>query len=1353
MNRLSWRGFRLGSFLLLAVLFCALPGVTQQSTLGSLNGTVLDKSGGAVAGATVTAVSEQTGLTRSAQTLKSGYWQIFDLPVGTYRVTVTQSNYETVDLPGIVVQSGHATTVNSTLRPGSVSESVTVTANPLLNATDTTNGYTLNSQEIAETPLATGSFTQLAILSPGVNSQFIAGVGTNQGLGNQNIWANGQRSTSNTMTLNGMSITNLFNGQTASEQASQRYQNAIGEGGSTGGQYQDNISVYGSNGNGLASPPPEFLQEISIVTSMYDAQQGQTSGAHIGMITASGTNRLHGQLYGQRGTNFMNADPFFYKQDVLLGTIPAADVNPQLHKWVAGGTVGGPIIKNKLFFFLGYNHLYTSDQYGALAQVQVPYGLNSDRSATDSTGILAACNSYEQATAGTGTPAACPSSTLWNPVAIALLQAKLPNGQYLIPSANATAQANIAAGLDDAAQVGTSVFHGDQATASLDYNLSGSDHMSAKYFYQHMPTTSPYAISNYAGFPVTSDTGAQVATLNNSLNLGSHISWTQELGYARQKVYSHNSEALSASDIGMTLPSGNDFPGLELVDFAQNNSESNTSYLGPYTSGHFFDDGYFENRISPSSDLIWSRGKHTVTVGGNFSYDQLNIRNLSTGLATMETKTFTSFLEGSVYAGGVTEGNGNRYYRSHDIGAYAMDKWQALSNLSISAGIRYDFDGPLSEKNGDLFNFDPSLYSATTSAVTNSGFVVAGNNKLYGTPGESDSTIKGRQWGIGPRLGIAWAPKTNHGAIVWRAGAGMYYDRGQYFQYLSPPYSSVSESSGPFGVTQEAPFVSFTTATGTLSQPFPTLNTPTTPSTIASIMPTVTSIENTCNAYNVYNHVKGYYDGYNCSDGPAPISGGLIIGNYNVNNKLPYTADWILDMQWQPTSTTAFDIGYVGNRGRHQVIPLPFNEPVLCTPSNYQATTACHGQEYSYGLQVLSTVNTPSGYYGAGDTKSTPYAMANEPVDSFSGGNVDLRVPYVGYDPNSVSFSAIGVSAYDALQAHLQKRMSHGVQAGVSYTWSHTLDEQSDVGLFFTGDNPSDLRSSYADADFDETNNLTFNFVANLPNPVKDRGNWLGYVANHWSFLGIVVAESGQPYSIYDYHGTVGGQQFGANINLINPILPLAPGVTPTQAKTGKSGAFTSANPTTYNPALNPADFQVPLLAPNQNGVPPCDTTTDGGNAGPGGGPLCDVYETTFVPGQRNIFRQAFQKRADITLQKNVPIKDRYNLNYQFEVFNVTNTPSFDVPTNSINLDPTYDELNGEEYGTQVQPKYPNAKGTTGGTVTTPTGAATCSGSSPSCAYELYTAPGAPGTTTTLGVVRNTIGSGRIVEMAMHFTF
>ena len=205
----------------LAVLLCCLPTLAQQ-TLGSLNGTVVDPSGAAVVAATVTATNSSINVTRTTTTGGSGFYQIFNLPIGSYVVTVTHEGFEATDTKGITVQEARATTVNATLKLGKASESVEVTANPLLNSSDTTNGYTLDSAQIELTPLATGSFTQLAILSPGVNAELLANLDSNAGLGNQPIWANGQRDTSNTFQVNGVDATNLFNGKSSSGSNSQR---------------------------------------------------------------------------------------------------------------------------------------------------------------------------------------------------------------------------------------------------------------------------------------------------------------------------------------------------------------------------------------------------------------------------------------------------------------------------------------------------------------------------------------------------------------------------------------------------------------------------------------------------------------------------------------------------------------------------------------------------------------------------------------------------------------------------------------------------------------------------------------------------------------------------------------------------------------------------------------------------------------------------------------------------------------------------------------------------------------------------------------------------------------------------
>ena len=275
MNRPYWRSVAQSGVLSLAVLLYCLPSFAQQ-TLGSINGTVVDSSGAAVQGANVTVTNGATNFSSSTTTQATGFFQVFNLPIGTYSVKVTLTGFETTALNGIPVQEARATTVNATLKVGQASESIEVTAaTPLLNATDATNGYTMDSAQIAQTPLATGSFTQAAALSTGVNVELLSNLDTNAGLGNQPIWANGQRDTSNTFQVNGVDSTNLFNGKSSSGASSQRYNFNIGSAPTVGGSFSVGTSVYGSNGNSLPSPPPEFMQELRVNTSMYDAATGR----------------------------------------------------------------------------------------------------------------------------------------------------------------------------------------------------------------------------------------------------------------------------------------------------------------------------------------------------------------------------------------------------------------------------------------------------------------------------------------------------------------------------------------------------------------------------------------------------------------------------------------------------------------------------------------------------------------------------------------------------------------------------------------------------------------------------------------------------------------------------------------------------------------------------------------------------------------------------------------------------------------------------------------------------------------------------------------------------------------------
>src|SRR5580692_9869313 len=190
-------------------LLCLLTSSSQaQQTLGSINGTVTDSSGAAIHSATIKIHNLATGLEQTVTTKSDGSFDIADLPIGTYSVAFSREGFKTEVHSQILVQGNRTTTVNGSLQPGEVNVTVTVSGTPLMNQTDTTNGYVIDQQLIEETPLGTGSFTQLAILSPGVHADFLGGAGSNAGLGNQAIFANGNRDTSNSFSLNGISTNN-----------------------------------------------------------------------------------------------------------------------------------------------------------------------------------------------------------------------------------------------------------------------------------------------------------------------------------------------------------------------------------------------------------------------------------------------------------------------------------------------------------------------------------------------------------------------------------------------------------------------------------------------------------------------------------------------------------------------------------------------------------------------------------------------------------------------------------------------------------------------------------------------------------------------------------------------------------------------------------------------------------------------------------------------------------------------------------------------------------------------------------------------------------------------------------------
>ncbi len=309
-----------------------------------------------------------------------------------------------------------------------------------------------------------------------MHADFLGGAGSNAGLGNQAIFANGQRDTSNSFSLNGISTNNLFNGNSTSQVGENRFVLNTGENFGAGGGIQTSTSVYSAIGQALPTPPAEAIQEIAVNSAMYDATQGANSGAHISVITKSGTNELHGEVYEKFQNSVMNAAPFFYNASPAI-----TDKDPFLNRNQFGATLGGPIKKDKLFYFLSYQGVRIADASDSTKTSTVPldahqrpqraghYQRHPRRLRDDH-------RRQPDQPGGRGTA-----------------ERQLTNGQYLIPSAQITNPSSATQlGYDAVVQGPNAQSNVDQGIANIDYVLSDKDRFSGKYYVQNDPTTNPF---------------------------------------------------------------------------------------------------------------------------------------------------------------------------------------------------------------------------------------------------------------------------------------------------------------------------------------------------------------------------------------------------------------------------------------------------------------------------------------------------------------------------------------------------------------------------------------------------------------------------------------------------------------------------------------------------------------------------------------------------------------------------------------------------------------------------------------------------------------------------------------------
>src|ERR1035438_3559157 len=532
----------------------------QTSTTGLLAGTVMDPSGAVISGARLTLTSA-SGEERTASTGSDGSYRIPLLPPGEYRLSVDAPGFRTYRATGVPVRITESTEISPRLAIGGEIVSVDVTAElPLVQSTSAATGRVIGEQQIHELPLPTRNFQQLLTLSPGTVANLSNN--TEMGRGDVNIDVNGQRSTSNNVVVDGTQVN------------------------SPGTNSTPNISV----------PAPDSIQEFIVQTSLYDATQGRNAGGNVAVVTKSGTNSVHGSAWEFLRNRQLNANDFFLNA--------AGRPRPVLNRNQFGGTLGGPIVKDKTFFFLSYQG--TRERNGAsltnsLSFPFIPAGLTNDRG----TAALNALNASFYG-AGQAVPALSPISTK-------ILQAKLPDGSWPIPSAAGTAASG--ATPISTPMSGVSTYQEDQFTANIEQAIGSKNRLQAKVFYADSPQfqslfsfvgSNPQQIPGYGG---NIDFHNRVAGITDSHIFTPSLLNQAHFGYSRINGPSTPQEPFKNSDFGINdplCPANPSFCGLATIQVLGMFSIGSTTLADQKSTTQTFE---FTDM------LTWTHGKHMVRTG------------------------------------------------------------------------------------------------------------------------------------------------------------------------------------------------------------------------------------------------------------------------------------------------------------------------------------------------------------------------------------------------------------------------------------------------------------------------------------------------------------------------------------------------------------------------------------------------------------------------------------------------------------------------------------------------------------------------------------------------------------------
>ena len=751
MKRKGAKGFQ--AFMLLLLLTSSGGPLFAQEVTGSIRGVVLDPSGAGVPSAKVTATQVETGLSRATVTDRHGAYILVLLPVGHYRLEASAKDFRKFAQEGITLSVNEAANVPIRLTIGSPTQLVQVQANAaLIETSDTTLGKTVGERDILDLPLNGRNFSQLGLLQPGVVpiTPGLAQAGGSLRDG-EAYSVNGQRPESNDFLIDGASNFNAV------------------------------------DGGFVLKPPIDAIAEFKILTHTANAEFGGAAGSTTNIVTRSGSNRLHGAAWEFLRNDKLDAANFFENADGFAKS--------EYRQNQFGGTLGGPIRKDKTFFF-GYYEGFRNRQGETINGVRVPSALERQGDFSEDGPLL---NFFAP-----GGPAPLPGSMVpfIDPTAQKVLEL------YPLPNAR---DASGVLDLYNATQILRD--NEDQFGVRIDHYLSSRDTLNFRYMFLDGLRFDPLSTSGAGvpGFPVGENHRTQNFVAQLTHTFSPSVVGITRFAFLRNKfLFDEHLNNTSPSSLGFQYqPTLGAAAGPPFIQFGGGGYASiGDPITGPRNT--------YENAFATSGSLTWIHGRHVLKFGGDFRRDQINVVNgiASNGffvfIPAPLSNAFANFLIGQpllfLQGGGDQPGGGgdlSRGLRGNDLNSYAQDTYKVSPRLTLNLGLRYDLPFPYTEIRNRQNLFEPGVQS---KVIPNAPLGL-----LY--PGDSSvpaGLIPTETRAFAPRVGLAWDPT---GSARWLVSTayGIFYD--PYYNGQGGPLQTPI-SAPPYLRTAQLMFP------GSLSNPF-----------------------------------------------------------------------------------------------------------------------------------------------------------------------------------------------------------------------------------------------------------------------------------------------------------------------------------------------------------------------------------------------------------------------------------------------------------------------------------------------------------------------------------------------------